>query len=393
MYNLYFIGYEMSKVTKLINSPDKFFKDLLIKRMNSFGIEIKNIDISAPSENVNKINFDFNSLENPNIISTIIHCGESYSSGKLMVEFWLKYLNKYKDKFVFLIRNKELFDGIRFKYKEFNIVYAKLPTDVECLLSRLDKLENICFISNTANNIHLLRFNEYKHTYIGNFDAKRQSSFHKYFRVYDECWVYSQDLYNRIIDAIDVRHLNVKLINPPNLIMKNTNNNENIVYWALNSEDTIYSSFSLLNEIFDIEELKGKFLNIFTSFEMKDSVSNHINNYRIKCFDDLFLLEICDLIIMDFNYVKILEALKCGVPVIVYLPNHIFEFNEDELRVLNLCYQFSNINEIQSIIKKLNDGEDALYPERLKFLSFSYGVAPIESHNFNNILHQLFMGG
>ena len=61
----------MSKLTKLVNSPDKFFKDFLIKRINSIGLDPhvanqheKNVlDGNLKKEIHKKINdFDFNAI-------------------------------------------------------------------------------------------------------------------------------------------------------------------------------------------------------------------------------------------------------------------------------------------------------------------------------------------
>ena len=397
MYNLYFIGYEMSKVTKLINSPDKFFKDLLIKRMNSLGVEVKNINMPAPKDNAHSvqektISFDFNTILNFSDVTTVLHCGESHNVGLKFCEQWLRYFEFYKKYFVLLVRNKELFQKLKNEYKGFNIVYAKTPIDVESLLSKLKKLKNICFLSNTANNIHLIRFNEYKHIYIGHFDESRQPSIHKYFRVYDEYWVYSEERYNRISEIIELKHLDLKLINYPESFLKQHTDYKNITYWVVDYQDSLYSSVCLLLDISKVETIQKRFFNIYSPNEVQPIAGRFLERYQMHSVEDPLLLELTDVIIMDYHYETTVKALKLGVPVIVYMPDEASElYTEEEKQVLNLCYKFKDVIDLNDILNKIIFGNDVLFLARAEYLKFHFGVVPVQNHNFKQNLNQLFV--
>lgn len=94
-------------------------------------------------------------------------------------------------------------------------------------------------LQNTANNIHLIRFIEYKHIFIGHFDEDRQPSLHKYFKAYDECWFYSSVKMNMFEEQIlSPSHLTIKS-SSSSWVLKCDNDFKNIIYWTLDNDELL----------------------------------------------------------------------------------------------------------------------------------------------------------
>lgn len=391
----------MSKLTKLVNSPDKFFKDFLIKRINSIGLDPhvanqheKNVlDGNLKKEIHKKINdFDFNAIFFSKKINTVIHCGEGSTVGFNIISPWLSYLEGYKENFVLLVRNHDLFNKLKSQYKGFNIAYAKSPTDVEDLFNEINGLKNICFVSNTANNIHLIRFIEYKHIFIGHFDEDRQPSLHKYFKAYDECWFYSSVKMNMFEQILSPSHLTIKVVHHPERVLKCDNDFKNIIYWALDNDEVISSSLFSLKRICNLGFLDKKYLNVYVENNDKSVVDIFLQRYKIPSFNNHLLLKMSDIIIMDYAFDKVEQALQLGIPVVIYMPIDYRKFySEEDCQIIELCYQFKDIEDLDKLLGNivLND---TLKKCRLKFIENHYGSISLEKHNFKETIDQLFLG-
>ena len=117
--------------------------------------------------------------------TVVIYSGEKIN-GYEHLKYWIPEFLKAKVIFTVMVRNKELFDKIKNEYRIVNIYYAKSSYDVDQVLSKLNKLKTIFYLSNTANNIHVLAFNEYKHIFIGTENFDRDAQVTQMLKAYEE---------------------------------------------------------------------------------------------------------------------------------------------------------------------------------------------------------------
>ncbi|QDD68120.1 hypothetical protein C6V80_09725 [Caminibacter pacificus] len=94
--------------------------------------------------------------------------------------------------------------------KNLNIIYAKSPQDVEDIVNKKN-LSTIFFSTHSSKNIHILRFNNLKHIYIGN-KSNEFIKYNKSFRAYDEIWVPNEASIDYIYKTFEKRHLIIKNI-------------------------------------------------------------------------------------------------------------------------------------------------------------------------------------
>lgn len=424
----------MSKLSKLVNNPELFVKDFIKKKLDIHSsntevvnevkksVAVKKVAIaekkvpvkkveSVAKKNVavNKVVVPERTLITENIAlmesySTLIHCGENAQVGQIHLRVWLNLLSYRKKNVIFLVRNLDLYKKLTTEFPDFNIGYAKTPIDIEALLN-IFSIKNICFTSNTANNIHLLRFNNYNHIFIGCFDPMRQPDMHKYLRVYDELWLHSPAKVNEFLKNNSPRHLTVKNIgNPHNNYLFNGNNCvKNILYvpnFKIDSRDSIlldmvnivknrndqkfiFNFFSILNEhseIFNsaISEIKS-LINV---------VPNNVTNLQ--------LLSSAQAVVCDFNDENLIERfINNNIPVLLYIsensankPDFLLKIKESE--VLKCCYVFSSESEMLDILNCLMQGQDDLKDLRQDYLAEYCGITDDSNKVFKEHFNNLF---
>lgn len=422
----------LSKLSKLVTSPDIFFKDMVEKRIGKYvaaknksiiydkniangekEIENKRKDeirsLNKKNEIPKKVEVKSNAkiasifLKNVNIynpITTLIHCGESESVGFHQCKEWIEYLYEIRTSVVFLVRNLALYKKLILAFPERNIAYAKSPIDIENILNKLIYLKKIGFISNTANNIHLLRFNDYYHIYIGHYDDSRKPNIHKYFRVYDEVWLPNQKEVDDFCQEIDVRHIKVVNVGNPDesSIFKLVTSRVNkllfpsVAYipdWSINNIESI-SSVQHISKILDVILLKNLIFTVDVSMRVNEDLSIYkirkdLVNF-IKCnqrnlnineneMSSIDWLKNCNYFIVDYVDDKNLNKfLLLNCPVIVFIPNNEVKNKFKNSSALNVCYHFSNSVELEAIFNDLLNGVDLLREDREEYIKYFLGV-------------------
>ncbi|EAK6286831.1 hypothetical protein CK568_04000 [Campylobacter lari] len=207
-------------------------------------------------------------------ITILIHTGENFKIGYEHLLYWLPEFFKSEIKFGILVRNKNLYKTIKNEYRTIGVFFAQDSLEVEGVLNKFANLKAIFYMSNSSNNIHLLRFNEYKHIFIGNENYNRDMQTTKVLKAYDELWLQSQSIIDKIKCSIEDINIKILKIGKPQL--KNVLNNK--------QKDSILCVFSVVDNVvidsiqllinYSIEKnMKIKFV-----FSMLDKKNNKFSN-------------------------------------------------------------------------------------------------------------------
>lgn len=128
------------------------------------------------------------------------------------INYFLNDFKSTKVDFAILVRNKKLFEKLNSLKLEIDIFYAKSAVDVDELFVKLQKLKAIFYMSNSSKNIHLLRYNEYKHIFIGSRYYKRDSKVTNMLKAYDELWLQSRAEYNKLAANLPLDKMQISLV-------------------------------------------------------------------------------------------------------------------------------------------------------------------------------------
>ena len=112
-----------------------------------------------------------------------IHTGEG-EAALPHLKIWLPVLEKYGYDICIITRTRKAFRILKKYYVNRNIIYAKSPQDLEEILNNLN-LKIIFYTSNTGNNLHICRFKEYRHIFLGHGDSNKSGSAHNGFKLYE----------------------------------------------------------------------------------------------------------------------------------------------------------------------------------------------------------------
>ncbi|EPV3052121.1 CDP-glycerol glycerophosphotransferase family protein [Escherichia coli] len=418
----------MTKLTKLMTKPDLFFKDMLKKRI-PFEIK-KEANNQKESEQVSKLKkkakepnviFDSNVIEQHKItdnirfsteINHLIHIGEliKYSS---YVDYWIGEFYCAKVNFALLVRDQKLYQWAISKYPQANIVYAKNASAVEEILNKLPHLRAVYYVSNTANLIHTLRYNNYKHIFLGHGNPEKTPSAHKFFRVYDEIWVDGQATIDRFKKAsFNTDYMNFVIVGKPSLkyIINSAIKNRNKSYtvkqisylptWENLSEENNYSSSHLSpNLLFKMHERFN--CKIFAKYHPLTGSRNkslaiiekEINDCLVDCKDMTHIFDRnesigkvlinSDLILCDY-FLGVEVCLSTLSPIFMYIPNDVvLNLSKNQIDITRYAYVFSNTEQLISLINKvIFQGDDYLSGTRYKILDYIYGINETINNEF-----------
>ncbi|HAJ6269148.1 TPA: CDP-glycerol glycerophosphotransferase family protein [Escherichia coli] len=411
-----------------MTKPDLFFKDMLKKRI-PFEIK-KEANNQKESEQVSKLKkkakepnviFDSNVIEQHKItdnirfsteINHLIHIGEliKYSS---YVDYWIGEFYCAKVNFALLVRDQKLYQWAISKYPQANIVYAKNASAVEEILNKLPHLRAVYYVSNTANLIHTLRYNNYKHIFLGHGNPEKTPSAHKFFRVYDEIWVDGQATIDRFKKAsFNTDYMNFVIVGKPSLkyIINSAIKNRNKSYtvkqisylptWENLSEENNYSSSHLSpNLLFKMHERFN--CKIFAKYHPLTGSRNkslaiiekEINDCLVDCKDMTHIFDRnesigkvlinSDLILCDY-FLGVEVCLSTLSPIFMYIPNDVvLNLSKNQIDITRYAYVFSNTEQLISLINKvIFQGDDYLSGTRYKILDYIYGINETINNEF-----------
>lgn len=387
----------MSKLSKLINNPALFFKDMWRKRITG----------SLPSKPAVKATPVFLKT-NMNILKPTYHLlytGEGLNPGKTHLSLWIPIFFRSGEGFAILVRNMPLYEWVLKTYPSVDVIFAgKKSSDVETALKHLACLKAIYYPSNTGNLIHTLKFNCYKHIFLGHGDSDKSASAHKFFRVYDEIWVAGQAHIDRFKNAdFDTAHMKYVKIGRPTLapILRETTQDwdkrfskPRVLYlptWEGVSESSNYSSVRMSSLL--ISEISKKFgLSITAKLHpltgdregMLKNIAADISpiltqdqkSFRIidKSTAVLDLLIDHNIFICDISAV-VSECIAANSPLFVYIPqDRKIVLSQSNMQYSDYAYTFSNIDELCELLEKVLNGDDPLKEKRAKAQDYLLSV-------------------
>ncbi|MCK4440381.1 MAG: CDP-glycerol glycerophosphotransferase family protein [Sulfurovaceae bacterium] len=345
-------------------------------------------------------------LNNTNLLSPfthLLHTGED-KSGISHLDLWIPYFMQSEVLFLVVIRNFIVFERIKEKYPLVNIVYARKDKEINNILNRLPRLKACFYPSNTGNNLHLLKFNDVRHIFIGHGDSDKMSSAHKYFRVYDENWVASDAHIDRFKnERFDFSGLKSVKVGRPNLfnILENTKekwnkrfgSKLNLLYlstWEGVYTEQNYTSVYMIKDIINVlKELENIQLSVklhprvgsrdFSLLETNDMLKAYTKENNIACniyerdkpVDELIIKS--NIFICDISAV-VSECLAANAPIFVYIPkDKTIKLSQSNMKFEDYTYTFSSVLELSKKLTEVLKGNDYLQESREKAMEYILG--------------------
>ena len=299
------------------------------------------------------------------------------------VEWWLPIFMQSNIVFSVLVRDIENFKKIKSKYPFIQILYAKSPVDVETVVNAQSNLKVVFYPANRAKNIHLLRFIELKHIFIGTKNSDWLSKIDKSYRAYDEIWISGDNQYKKIVENLnELRHLKLVKVGKPQIKDRLNYKNYDAIAYLPSLENNEFSSFFKVIYFFKNKQIKvinekvsDKLINEYRAVSQRES----IEFVRDKTLFDKEIISskliISDLLRLDiwiFSYDK---------PIFLYLPKgEKFLHKEIPVEIVTVFSDFDEVNGLE---------EDEKTKEKRKaFIEDVYGKSFIIEDVFINKLHE-----
>lgn len=399
----------MSRLTKFITQPRLFFRDMILKKLNAQPIP-KNS--TYKQQIMNEQYFENNEIKH------LIHTGEGLVNGSTHLTLWLDTFENSGENYAVLVRNNELYQWLNKAHPEVNAIYARTAINVESVLTSLENLKGIYYLSNTGNLIHSLRFNDFKHIFLGHGDSDKAASAHKFFRVYDEIWVSGQAHIDRFKNSnFETKHMDFYKVGRPILkkILSDTLNKDinkkeksnKIVYlptWEGGFEENNYSSvFESYNFLPRIQSILNCDIMIkyHPATGTRDSMLLVAKDKTIeKSFGNLSHYEFIekskqikdiitqgDIFICDISAV-VSECISALAPIFIYIPvdKEIVTSNSN-MQYSDYAYTFSNQEQLIELINiVVVRGDDYLSEKRKKALDYLVSINETLNTEINNQL-------
>ena len=389
---------------KMILHPKIFLRDYRNK---------KNPNGKAKSNsNTNRVN-----LLTP--FTHVLHTGEVENAVNHL-DLWIPHFIKADIDFIVITRNIVAFNNVKDKYPLVSVVFLKGEKEIETFFNKLTFLKACFYPSNTGNNLHLLKFNNLKHIFLGHGDSDKSASAHKYFRVYDENWVAGDAHIDRFknegFDFSGLKSVKVGRPNLLNILKKSTKKwNErfdskiNLLYlstWEGVYAEQNYTSAYMINEIAELlKEFKDITLRVklhprvgsrdisllnttskLETFAEKNSLNCTIYN-RDKPVDELIIKS--NVFICDISAV-VSECLAANAPIFVYIPtNKEIKLSQSNMKFEDYTYTFSSVDELSEKMIKVLNGDDYLQKNREKAMEYILGKEATLNQNFKNKLRDI----
>lgn len=263
----------------------------------------------------------------------ILASGENEIKGLNHIKYFLKIFQLSDIKFAILVRNEKLFKKLNSLKLEIDIFYAKSAVDVDELFAKLQKLKAIFYMSNTANNIHLLRYNEYKHIFIGSRYYKRDSKVTNMLKAYDELWLQSRAEYNKLAVNLPLDKMQISLvgkIGAKEYLSKKTKDKSLYIFSSFDDVQMKVLRYALKSN--DTIVIKDNENNYFTFAELQD----YLKSNNLECKLDTSI---------QAQYIKEASKIICDEA----------SFNEDFLinNAQVIVYYKNNDNKLNDLLKHL----------------------------------------
>lgn len=348
-----------------------------------------------------KINTSMVNLLSP--FTHALHTGEG-SQGLSHLDLWIPYFIDADIEFIVITRHYTAFESVQEKYPLVSAILATGEKEIDNIFNRLTALQACFYPSNTGNNLHLLKFNNLKHIFIGHGDSDKTASAHKYFRVYDENWVASDAHIDRFHnEKFDFSGLKSVKVGRPNLlnILENStqkwekrfNSSINLLYlstWEGVYVEQNYTSAYMINEIAELlNELEDITLRVklhprvgsrdlslldttskLEIFTEKNSLDCTIYKHD-KPVDELIIES--NIFICDISAV-VSECLASNAPIFVYIPtDKEIKLAQSNMKFEDYTYTFSSISELSEKMIRVLDGDDYLRENREKAMEYILG--------------------
>jgi len=286
------------------------------------------------------------------------------------IDFWLDTLLNTQQEFSILVRDEINFQRLVEKYPKLQICYAKNPVDVESVVNAQSNLKVILYTTNLPKNIHLIRFNNLKHIFIGTKNSEWLSQFNKSYRAYDEIWCGGEFVINRIKEEVEnIGHIRFNIVGKPHLKeVLEQNDLEKISNDLLILIDS--KSKDLLEKIYftyHVNPNKKRLYLYLTNKNIKEDLSNILKQNglsdKAKIFDSKDLLDDfavkASCIIVDLKNLNP-YLLSYNIPIIVYIEKESDKYLIEPRLLQEVLYCFSNKNELLEILKNLDKDNDFL---------------------------------
>ncbi|MCP1659293.1 CDP-glycerol glycerophosphotransferase family protein [Neisseria perflava] len=346
----------------------------------------------------------------------LIHTGEQKINGSSHLKLWLPEFLRSGEDFLVLTRNLELFNWLRETYPYVDAFYAKGLTDIEKVLNTQDTIKAIYYLSNTGNVIHTIRFNQYKHIFLGHGDSDKSASAHKFFRVYDQIWVAGQAHIDRFKNAgFNISNVEFVKVGRPNLRGILVNNEQDwrerqaprILYlptWEGVYEEGNYASVGfaadLLAELYQrfgilistkfhpstgnrLTELKTLEQMVKTRFEEFGEDSIYVADKMVPVNE---LLVNVNIFICDISAV-VSECIAANGPIFVHIPqDRVIEISQSDMTYEDYAYTFSNIEELCTQLAEVLAGNDPKASQRALAMDYLMSVEQTRHNEFERQL-------
>jgi len=339
------------------------------------------------------INVDIKRLKYPDQTTVMLHSADP----KLTlnhIEYWLNPLINSGVKFSILVRDTNSLKTIESKYPHLQVLYAKSPVDVETVVVAQPNLKIVLYPTNRAKNIHLLRFIELTHIFIGTKHSDKLSKINKSYRAYDEIWVSGQAQVDKFKESIDkLGGLIFKVIGKPQYINFFLSEREDIkkdILFILSSQKSIFSFSNILDSLlldssdtYIIETNDKMLIPHFQKFRKH----NHAKLIRASVETITYHPKF---IVTDFDKVNRFLLLSQS-PILVFVPKSI---NIDLLEIdlpRECFYLFSNAEDYLEIIKEL-EYNDSTESNREYWLNNYFSPKETQEFFFKSYLEKLIVG-
>ena len=313
------------------------------------------------------------------------------------LRYWVPEFIKAQVKFSILVRNVELLRLVQREYRLVNVLLAKSALDIEATLTKFTSLK-----ANPANNIHVLRFNEYKHIFLGSENSDRDAQVTKVLRAYDELWLSSQSSVDKLKSKINIEDLTIKKIGKPQFRKMQDSvdkKNQKTVLLLVSSQKNVYSNNNILTQLvgnfpkdYNIkivleQSLDNKnllFKNLKTQL-VEFVLINKINCHIYDNFNKDLLLDV-DYIICDINNYQ-QELLAENALICMYTPDgiNLEDMSENKYISFNGISKFSTEKDLQDIFSQY----EKLYRRQKDFSEYWIGISYMENDEFTKNLQNL----